>query len=172
VGKIIFILGGAKSGKSSYAIKLAKETNKRIAFVATCLPLDREMKRRIKLHKKKRPSGWQTFEEPTDLLPLLKKISSKFDVIIVDCLTLFISNLLLENINDRTIKNKIDRMLKILKPARCKSIMVANEVGLGIVPQNRLARNFRDLAGSINQIVARKADEVFFMCAGIPIKIK
>ena len=170
--KIIFILGGARSGKSTYAVELAKKYDKKVAFIATCLPLDKEMRQRVELHKKKRPPYWKTFQEPNDLAALVKKINCKFNVIIIDCLTLLISNLLSGNLDDNAIEQIIDKLLKTLKMAKCKSIIVSNEVGLGIVPKNRLARRFRDLAGRINQLVAQKADVVFFMVAGIPRRIK
>ena len=172
MGKIIFILGGARSGKSSYAIRLAERLGRKVAFIATCLPLDKEMKRRIEIHKKNRPSHWQTFEGQKNILYLLKKLSSGFNIIIIDCLTLFISNLLLEGIDDNSIEDKINKMLDILKSIKCKSIIISNEVGLGIVPKNCLGRRFRDLAGRVNQIITQKADEVFFMISGLPLKIK
>lgn len=172
MGKITFILGGAKSGKSAYALMLAKKCAQKTAFVATCQALDNEMKQRIRLHKKERPSDWQTFEEPYDILNVLKKIGGKFDCIIIDCLTLMVSNLMLAKYKNDFIEAKMAEILKHLKKISGRSIIVSNEVGLGIVPVNRLARNFRDIAGSVNQIVAREADEVLFMVAGIPLKIK
>jgi adenosylcobinamide kinase/adenosylcobinamide-phosphate guanylyltransferase len=172
MGKITFILGGARSGKSSYAIRLAKKFEGKIAFVATCPPLDEEMKMRIEIHKRDRPFHWHTFEEFKDLSTLLKKIGSEFDLIIIDCLTLFTSNLLLEGLADKEIEDRIDKLLRILKSIKCDSIIVSNEVGLGIVPEDRLARRFRDLAGKINQSVAKQSDEVFFMFSGFPLRIK
>lgn len=172
MGKITFILGGAKSGKSTYALMLAKKRTQKAAFVATCQALDNEMKQRIRLHKKERPSDWQTFEEPYDILNVLKKIGGKFDCIIIDCLTLLVSNLILSKEKNSSIEIKITEIIKYLKKIRASAIIVSNEVGLGIVPANRLARNFRDIAGSVNRIVSRDADEVLFMVAGIPLKIK
>lgn len=172
MGKITFIFGGVRSGKSTYAVELAKETGKKVSFIATCLHPDKEMRRRIEIHKQKRPKDWKTFEEFKDISTLLKKISHNSKVIIIDCLTLFISNLLTEGLNDNNIENKINKMLETLKSEKCKSIIVSNEVGLGIVPRNKLARRFRDLSGKINQIVIREADNVFFMLSGLPLKIK
>lgn len=171
-GKIIFVLGGARSGKSSYAIKLAETFGRKVAFIATCQPLDKEMQRRIVLHKKSRSARWQTFEEPQAISSLLKKNRNKFEVILIDCLTLLVSNLLLKNLKEDAIENEINMILSILKKSKAKSIIVSNEVGLGIVPKNRLGRRFRDLAGRINQMVAEKADEVFFMVSGLPLTIK
>ncbi len=172
MAKITFILGGARSGKSGFAIKLAKEKFNTVAFIATCEPLDREMKKRIALHKDKRPGHWKTFEEPEDPGPVLKKIGSKFDVVIIDCFTLMIANLMQSGLKERAIETKINKLLGIIKKTQAQSIIVSNEVGLGIVPANKLARDFRDIAGRINQLVAEKADEVFFMVSGIPSKIK
>ncbi|MBU2541164.1 MAG: bifunctional adenosylcobinamide kinase/adenosylcobinamide-phosphate guanylyltransferase [Candidatus Omnitrophica bacterium] len=172
MGKIIFILGGARSGKSAYAVKLAKGLDKKVAFLATCLPLDKEMKERISLHKKKRPAHWQTFEQPKDLTPTLRKICPKFNVIIIDCLTILISNLLGQGLKCAAVENRIAKMLKILKQSKPTSIIVSNEVGLGIVPENALGRRFRDLAGRVNQNVAARANDVFFMVSGLPLKVR
>ena len=172
MNKIIFILGGARSGKSSYAIRLAKEVGKQAAFIATCLPLDEEMKERINLHKKGRPSAWRTFEEPEDIAAVLMKIGANFKIVIIDCLTLWLSNLISAGLDDNAIEDRAGKIFKALKAMQCKSIIVSNEVGLGIIPSNPLARRFRDLAGRINQLAAGQADEVVLMQAGIPVKIK
>jgi adenosylcobinamide kinase/adenosylcobinamide-phosphate guanylyltransferase len=172
MGEITFVLGGSRSGKSLYATKLAKGRAERVVFVATAAALDKEMQLRIKLHRKNRPSHWKTIEEPKKLSSLIKNFPLKFDLIIIDCLTLFISNLLLEGCTDKYIENEIESTLKILKKYNFDSILVSNEVGLGIVPDNPLARRFRDLAGKINQNVAGRADKVFFLVSGIPWRIK
>ncbi len=172
MGKIIFILGGARSGKSAYAVRLAKRLDKNVAFLATCLALDKEMKERILLHKKKRPAHWQTFEQPKDLIATLRKICPKFNIIIIDCLTLLIANLLEKGFKSIAIENRIAKILRVLKQSKSTSIIVSNEVGLGIVPRNPLGRTFRDLAGRVNQKVAEKANDVFFMVSGLPLKIK
>ena len=172
MGKITFILGGARSGKSQLAVKMANGKNAKVAFIATCLPLDKEMKERIEVHKKSRPSHWKTFEAPNDIVFLLKDIDSRFDIIIIDCLTLLISNLLSEGLVDKAIEENVDKILKQLKAVKSRSIIVSNEVGLGIVPDNELGRRFRDLAGRVNQMVAGKADDVFFMASGLPLKMK
>jgi len=168
MAEITFIMGGARSGKSTYAVRLAKRHGRKVAFIATCRPLDKEMKKRIELHKAARPKNWQTFEEPEDAGLLLKKIDSKFDVVIIDCLTILISNLLLKGLKEKDIERRIKRIMK----SRTNVIIVSNEVGLGIVPDNKLARDFRDIAGKINQLVAEEAKEVFFMASGLALKIK
>ncbi|MFA4888151.1 MAG: bifunctional adenosylcobinamide kinase/adenosylcobinamide-phosphate guanylyltransferase [Candidatus Omnitrophota bacterium] len=172
MGKITFILGGARSGKSSFATKLAKDNYGKIAFIATCQGLDSEIKKRIRRHKKSRPKHWQTFEEPKQLFGLLKKNANKFDCLIIDCLTLLISNLLLDGVKEKDIEQQIRRICALFKQSKSHIIIVSNEVGMSIVPENKLARDFRDIAGRINQIVAGHADEVFLMFCGISIKLK
>ncbi|MCK9615044.1 MAG: bifunctional adenosylcobinamide kinase/adenosylcobinamide-phosphate guanylyltransferase [Candidatus Omnitrophica bacterium] len=173
MGKIIFILGGARSGKSSFALKLAKKSKKtKVAFIATGEARDNEMKQRILFHRRSRPSNFKTFEQAHNLSGLLKKIASGFDVIIIDCLTLFVSNLLLKKYDEKKIANEISKMLTVLKKTHTKAIIVSNEVGLGIVPQTKLGRDFRDIAGKVNQVVAQGADNVFFMVSGLPWRVK
>ena len=171
--KNIFILGGARSGKSQHALKLATERkNKKTAFIATCQPLDKEMERRIALHRRARPTHWQTFEEPCAVSALIEKIGNTYDVIVIDCLTLLLSNLLLKNFKERSIEREFDKIVSALKKIMAHSIVISNEVGLGIVPDNKLARDFWDMAGRVNQMVAKKADAAFFMMSGIPWRIK
>jgi len=172
MGKITFILGGARSGKSHYALEIAQKRHKKVAFIATCEPLDKEMQRRIRAHQKNRPSYFRTFEEPRDIYGLLKKINSEFGLIVIDCLTLWVSNLLLNGMKEREIVEEMKKIVDALKKAKAKSIIVSNEVGLGIVPRDKLSRDFRDIAGRINQLVAREAKEVIFMISGLPLKIK
>ena len=174
MGKISFILGGARSGKSSYAVELAKEAGNRVAFVATCPYYDQETEERIALHKKERPSDWKTFEEYKDVAPVLANIDTQdaFDAVLIDCLTLFTSNLLMDNYEENDVKERINTMLDVLKEAKYDSILVANEVGLGIVPEHKLARKFRDVAGRVNQLVAKHSDKVVFMAAGLPLHLK
>ncbi|MDI6758115.1 MAG: bifunctional adenosylcobinamide kinase/adenosylcobinamide-phosphate guanylyltransferase [Candidatus Omnitrophota bacterium] len=171
MGKITFILGGARSGKSTYALLLAKR-HKNVAFIATCKPLDTEMKKRIKMHREIRPKHWETFEEEKDISARLKKIGDKFECIVIDCLTLLASNLLCRKKSPAFIENKIKEMLLVIKKIKAKTIIVSNEVGLGIVPANKLARDFRDIAGRVNQITAQAAQEAYFLISGIPTRIK
>lgn len=171
MGKITFIVGGARSGKSEYAVKLAR-CAKRVAFIATGEALDGEMARRIKLHKRARPGDWHTFEEPLKVASLLKKIPSGYDMVIIDCLTLLVSNLLLKKIAAEAIEKEIASLVDELKTRCGKAIVVSNEVGLGVVPATRLGRLFRDIAGCANKIVAGRSDHVVFMVSGMPLKIK
>ncbi len=169
--KITLILGGARSGKSSYALSLAQRY-KKVAFIATCQGKDKEMRKRIKLHKETRPKHWATFEEPKDLVKLLGKIKNNFDCIIIDCLTLLVSNFILSNNTQKQIFKIMEELLLVLSGKKARIIFVSNEVGLGLVPINKLGREFRDVAGKVNQIVASKANEVLFMVAGLPMNIK
>ena len=173
MSKIVFITGGARSGKSSFALKLAKaEKGARVAFVATCQALDDEMSDRIRRHKRSRPVSWKTFEAPLDLAPVLKKAIFRHPVIIVDCLTLMVSNLMMREEKEKRITARFRKALQVLKKSDSLVIIVSNEVGLGIVPENGLAREFRDIAGRINQIAAQEAEAVYFTVSGIPWRIK
>ena len=171
MGRITLILGGARSGKSTQALNLAKKT-KKVAFIATCEGLDKEMKERILKHKADRPANWKTFEEPKELAELLTRIDNSFDCIIIDCLTLLVSNLLLSVYKEEVIVEKIKAVLFQLRKKKAKAIIVSNEVGLGIVPVNKLGRRFRDIAGKVNQIVAQESDEVLFIISGLPLIVK
>jgi len=170
--KLIFILGGARSGKSSYAVELAKELSERVAFIATAASLDEEMKKRIKMHKASRPRHWKVIEESKNISSILPKLNDKYEVVIIDCMGLLISNLLVGNLKDREIEKKIKAAIDTIQKSKLTAILVSNEAGMGIVPDNLLARRFRDLLGLVNQIAAKKADEVIFMQSGIPIGIK
>ncbi|MFA5149839.1 MAG: bifunctional adenosylcobinamide kinase/adenosylcobinamide-phosphate guanylyltransferase [Candidatus Omnitrophota bacterium] len=171
MGKITLVLGGARSGKSTYALSLPGK-KKKVAFIATGEGLDREMRERILKHQKARPKDWKTFEEPRDLTALIARIGDNYGCIIVDCLTLLISNLILAKDKEKTIREKCAAWLLQLEKKKAKIILVANEVGLGIVPLTKLGRDFRDVAGRINQLAAQEAQEFYLIAAGIPLKIK
>ncbi|MDD5687602.1 MAG: bifunctional adenosylcobinamide kinase/adenosylcobinamide-phosphate guanylyltransferase [Elusimicrobia bacterium] len=168
MGKITFILGGVRSGKSSYAIELAKK-KKNVIFVATAMPFDNEMKIRIEKHKKSRPKSFKTIEIKDNLSDIYKK---DFDTAIIDCLTIFVSNCMLYKKTEEKIVDNVRRFLSEFKSKNKNMIIVSNEVGMGIVPKNKLARDFRDILGRVNQVVAEYADEVYFLIAGIPMTIK
>lgn len=175
MGKSIFITGATRSGKSQLAVDLARaasKSNKEVAFVATCVPEDDEMRRRIRAHKKGRPSSWQTIEVKDDVVKGIKRMKGKIKVIIIDCLTLFISNLLMKGFVEAEIRKRIFDTVKFIQKAPYTIIIVSNEVGSGIVPGNKLAREFRDLVGIANQIVAKRSDEAYFVVAGMPVRIK
>jgi len=170
--KLILILGGARSGKSTYAVKLTKKLSKRVAFIATAASLDEEMKKRIKIHKASRPRQWKVIEEGKDISSVLPKLNNKYEVVLIDCLGLLVSNLLADNLKDKEIAVKIKKLIAAILKSRFTTILVSNEVGSGIVPDNFLARRFRDLLGAANQVIAGKADKVILMQSGIPIVIK
>ena len=170
--KFIFILGGARCGKSSYAVKLAKSFTGKVVFIATAAPFDSEMKKRIKLHKAGRPRQWKLIEESKNISPILPKLKDKYEVILIDCLGLLISNLLASNLKDKEIERKVKKLISVISKINLTTILVSNETGGGIVPANPLARRFRDVLGLSNQMIAEKADEVIFMQSGIPITIK
>jgi len=171
--KIIFILGGVRSGKSRHALKLAEAFGDRRLFVATAQPLDEEMAARIENHKKQREDRWETAEEPLELAQILSRAQNRYDVILIDCLTLWVSNLLGVYGEDRgEIEDHIQDLIDCLGKCGTPVVVVSNEVGMGIVPDNPLARAFRDLTGILNQGVARVAGRVIFMVAGIPVVVK
>lgn len=170
--EFIFVVGGVRSGKSRYAQELAKRVSKEVVFVATCVPQDKEMKKRIALHRKARPCHWKVIEEPRAIRSILPGLKRRFDVVIIDCLGLLISNFLSGGLKEVAIEKEIASIANCLLKAKFTSIVVSNEVGGGVVPENALARKFRDLNGLANQIMAKKADSVVFMQSGIPVKIK
>jgi adenosylcobinamide kinase/adenosylcobinamide-phosphate guanylyltransferase len=169
----IFVVGGCRSGKSRQALETADGLpgNKRV-FIATCIPRDAEMHLRVEQHRKERSQNWQTVEVPVNLAPAIVEQSRQADVLLVDCLTLWISNLMLETEDDEKIHDEINSLIPALESAVCPVVLVSNEVGGGIVPENKLSRRFRDLVGSTNQAVAGYAARVVWMVAGIPVKIK
>lgn len=170
--KLTFILGGARSGKSSYAVELAKRLNKDVTFIATASRKDKEMQERIKKHRLSRPSHWKVIEEGRNISAVLSKLNNKDEVILIDCLGLFVSNLMMDNLDDKKIEEKIKELIEIIKGRALSAILVSNEVGSGIVPDNALARRFRDLLGLSNQLLAKSADKVVLVQSGIPITIK
>ncbi|MBI5406099.1 MAG: bifunctional adenosylcobinamide kinase/adenosylcobinamide-phosphate guanylyltransferase [Nitrospirae bacterium] len=172
MGNTVFIVGGARSGKSAYALELGSRIAGRKGFIATAETLDEEMRERIALHKKNRSREWETIEEPLALGGILKEIDGSYDVVIVDCLTLWLSNILGRDENSDRIIREIEYLATTLKTTSYKVIAVSNEVGQGIVPANNLARLFRDMSGLMNRKVAGVADEVYLITCGIPLKIK
>lgn len=169
--KIIFITGGVRSGKSQFALQIGKEYSGPKAYLATAQALDEEMAYRIKKHKESRPAEWETIEEPREIVKKIK-VGEKFCLMLIDCLTLWISNLIMAGWSAEKILNETDDLLQACGQSRCSFILVSNEVGWGIVPENKAARVFRDLIGSVHQKIAREAEEVYLMVCGLPHKIK
>lgn len=172
MGKIIFIIGGARSGKSRYAIELAKGLSKKVVYIATCSLPDSEMKKRIKQHKLSRPRYWKIIEESRDIDSILQRLRAKFKVVLIDCIGLLVFNLLTDKLKDKEITTRIKKLMIKISKERFTTILVSNEVGTGLVPDSPLGRRFRDILGMVNQIIAEKAEEVIFMQSGIPIRIK
>jgi adenosylcobinamide kinase/adenosylcobinamide-phosphate guanylyltransferase len=170
--KTCFITGGARSGKSAFAERLANGFAGQRAYIATAQALDAEMAAKIEKHRKDRGVSWDTYEEPLAISELIRKLSGRYEVALLDCLTLWLSNIMAHTEGDDEIALRADELTMAVRDFGGVCIIVSNEVGLGIVPDNPLARKFRDLAGMLNQRIARVADEVYFTASGIPMKIK
>jgi adenosylcobinamide kinase/adenosylcobinamide-phosphate guanylyltransferase len=177
MSQIIFITGGARSGKSSFAEQTAHKFGTPLCYLATAQSLDDEMGRRIGKHQQRRGDAWHTVEEPLLPAQALTENDGAFNVILIDCLTLWLSNLLMlhEYLGAKAEERILEDVLHLaetLRSMKTPVIVVSNEVGMGIVPENRLARMFRDLAGQANQIIAAAADEAWLVTSGIPLKLK
>jgi adenosylcobinamide kinase / adenosylcobinamide-phosphate guanylyltransferase len=167
----VLILGGARSGKSRYAETIARDTGLDRFYLATGRAWDDEMRDRIATHKADRANdGWTTHEEPLDLVGALKVLDQPGRVILVDCLTLWVTNLMMEE--GRDVDAEGAALAATLGDIKATVIFVSNEVGLGIVPENKMARAFRDHAGRLHQAIAAQAAEVYFVAAGLPLKMK
>ncbi|MFO7599311.1 MAG: bifunctional adenosylcobinamide kinase/adenosylcobinamide-phosphate guanylyltransferase [Candidatus Desulfacyla sp.] len=169
--QIILVLGGARSGKSAWALSYAEETYTSYLFVATAEVGDDEMAERVRLHRASRGPQWSLIEEPLDLDKALQSDIGGLDVALIDCATIWLSNVLLQK-GREAVNAYQERLLKVLSQRRQAVIIVSNEVGTGIVPEHPLGREFRDLAGILNQKLAALADKVIVTVAGIPIHIK
>lgn len=178
MGQITLILGGARSGKSTHALRLAKGTGKPVTFIATAQAFDDEMSARIQKHKAERPANWQTLEIPSTIAAHSDQIQS--DVVVLDCVTLLVSNLLMQFVeNDRVnessfleaVRQEIDALLSVIDESEKSWIVVSNEVGLGLVPPYQMGRVYRDGLGWANQRLAKEAEKVILMVAGIPVPI-
>nr|WP_319396695.1 bifunctional adenosylcobinamide kinase/adenosylcobinamide-phosphate guanylyltransferase [uncultured Desulfobacter sp.] len=171
--KHMLVLGGCRSGKSNLAKQTADDmTPDKKIYLATCVPMDREMNARVQRHRDDRGPDWTTIEEPIRIHEAIDRACAQAKVILVDCLTLWISNLLFEQKDEAGIMAAVDRLETALNRAACPVILVSNEVGYGIVPENSLARQFRDMAGLVNQRAAQFVDKVIVTMAGIPVQIK
>lgn len=179
--KLIFLLGGARSGKSYYAEQWAIEHGKRVLFVATAQAFDDEMRERIAHHQSTRPEYWHTLEEPLDVSSAIATAlaEGQYDTVLLDCITLLASNLLLtlpedctqEDANERILM-QIDALLSVVSQSNITWLVISNEVGMGIVPPSRLGRLYRDALGRANQRFAQAADEVLLLVAGLPWSLK
>ena len=169
---MIFVTGGCRSGKSRYALHYANQHYSKKIFLATSEALDEEMARRIENHKKVRGPEWQTIEEPVEIVSKINEYEADGGVILIDCLTLWLYNLLMRWGNDLKIIDETEKLIETIKQSPTSSILVSNEVGMGIVPADPLSRRYRDLLGTMNQRIAEALDTVIFMVSGIPIFLK
>ena len=173
--ELILILGGARSGKSAFAERLARR-GRRVLFVATAEARDEDMERRIAAHRQRRPAGWDTLEEPLDLVAALRPLLHRYDTFLLDCLTLWVSNLLLDEPvraeDGSRIQDSARELMDLMAESPANWILVSNEVGQGIVPSSALGRAYRDTLGRVNQLAASRADRVYLMTAGLALELK
>lgn len=184
--RIVLVTGGARSGKSEYAEKIAHEAGGKVLYIATAIPFDEEMKSRVKKHRDVRPDTWDTYEGYKSLDEVVTRNSKQYETILIDCVTIMVTNLLfdylgMDNQNpsfsdfeeaERKIKGDIEKLSNSLKQCDTTVILVTNELGSGIVPESLFGRAFRDIAGRMNKLLAENADEVYLCVCGIPVKIK
>jgi len=173
----IFITGGSRSGKSAFAEKLAGEFGAPLGYLATAEILDGEMDERVRSHIERRGAEWKTIEEPIHISRTLAECDGRYQAVLVDCITLWLSNLLFKYEKsggdiEAGVLEEVRRLKTVLNEMVTPVILVSNEVGMGIVPDNTLARLFRDIAGKVNQMLAESADEVHVVISGIPLKLR
>jgi adenosylcobinamide kinase/adenosylcobinamide-phosphate guanylyltransferase len=186
---MIVVTGGSRSGKSSYAERLANDLGSSILYIATAAVTDEEMEERIKKHRERRPETWETYEGYRQLDEVFRNAEGKYDGILLDCVTTMVTNLMFDELGEaayedlhchsvdfKMIEEKIIRefehLSETIKKQKTEVILVTNELGMGIVPETLLGRVFRDIAGRVNQIIARHADSVYLVVSGIDLKIK
>ncbi|GIW33981.1 bifunctional adenosylcobinamide kinase/adenosylcobinamide-phosphate guanylyltransferase [Meiothermus sp.] len=165
--RLILVTGGARAGKSAFAQEWAQALGEPVSFIATAQALDEEMRQRIARHQAERPPGWETLEEPLEVPQALARALGR--VVLLDCLTLWVSNLMLAG---REVLPELENLLALWAETGKTLLVVSNEVGMGIVPDNALARRYRDLLGAANRRIAEEADVVYLLVAGIPLKLK
>ena len=181
--KVTLITGGARSGKSSFAQELALQSGQPVLFVATAEAGDEEMRQRIEKHRRSRPADWKTLEATTHIGNRIHQEIGETQTVLIDCITLLVNNVFLqqcgntdETINvtcaEKAVMTEIDELMQCIDRTCASFIIVTNEVGLGLVPANKMGRLYRDLLGKVNQRLARRADEVYLVVAGIPLPIK
>lgn len=178
-GNVTLILGGARSGKSSHAQRLAEDSGQSVTFLATAQALDGEMSARIQKHRAERPATWETLEIPYEVASNVSRIRS--EIVILDCITLLVTNVMMQFVKDdlvdempfmSAVQKEIEDLIPKVRKQNRHWIIVSNEVGLGLVPAYQMGRVYRDAIGWTNQRLAREADKVIFMVAGIPTVIK
>jgi len=174
--KSILITGGARSGKSRFAQKLAAEAGGRVLFIATAEAKDEDMRLRIEAHRESRPAGWKTLEAPLGISGIIDQHAGEVEIVVIDCITMLVANIILQSRGEASAEElalkEIENLTGQMDELKMTFILVSNEVGLGLVPDNELGRRYRDCLGRANQILAQHADEVYLMVAGIPIRLK
>ena len=185
MSNIILVTGGARSGKSNFAESLCIKQNNKTAYIATSIPFDDEMKNRVKKHQESRPKEWKTYEIYKDIYSIVEELDNNHDTVIMDCVTLMVNNLMftygievdkatsqeLDELEEY-IKEQIKKLMETIKKTNLYFVIVSNEVGMGIVPENKLSRIYADFVGRANQLIAKYSDEVYFVVSGIPMKVK
>ncbi len=184
MSKIILVTGGARSGKSGFAEDEIRKLNTETAYIATAIAFDDGMKNRIRKHKLQRPSTWKTYEKPTNVHEIIAEINKNHSACLLDCITVMLTNYMMDELDfdhlsedildefEERVKSKLTLLVDEIEKTDLTFYMVTNEVGSGIVPDNKVSSFFRDLAGRMNQYLARRSDEVYALISGIPVKIK
>lgn len=185
MSNIILVTGGARSGKSSFAESLCIKQNNKTAYIATSVAFDDEMKNRVKKHQESRPKNWKTYEIYKDIYSIVEELNKNHDTVIMDCVTLMVNNLMFthgievdeatsEELNEleNYIREQITKLLEAVKKTNLYFVIVTNEIGMGIVPENKLSRIYGDFVGRANQLIANYSNEVYFVVSGIPMKVK
>ncbi len=169
--KVTLVTGGCRSGKSSYALEITESYDRKV-FIATAEPFDDEMADRISSHQEERGNRFKTIEEPIHLADALATVSADTQVVVIDCITVWLGNLMHHQGVDEKNCQPVDRFLEVIVSPPCDIVIVSNEVGMGLIPADAMSRFYRDLAGSVNQKIAALADEAFLVVSGIPLKLK
>jgi adenosylcobinamide kinase/adenosylcobinamide-phosphate guanylyltransferase len=186
MGKITYVTGGARSGKSNFAEKFVNSSGKKKIYIATAIAFDEEMKARIAKHQKDRGDNWETIEGYRGLVEVLKGKDLRGNIILLDCLTNMVTNLMImdrdvdwdnlssEAVNEieAEVKEEVSKFLSFVKECDADMVVVSNELGMGLVPTYPLGRHFRDIAGRINQLTAALSEEAYFIVSGLPMRLK
>lgn len=169
--RVVLVGGGVRSGKSAFALARARRANGRRVFVATAQAFDSEMRARIAAHRAERGDAFETIEEPIELVERLAELEAGA-VVVVDCLTLWLSNLLLADLGEREVRARSEALVHAVKGTPCTTILVTNEVGMGVVPESALGRAFRDASGTLHQLLSRVADEIYLAILGTAVRLR
>lgn len=169
--KGILITGGARSGKSRFAQQLAAESGGNVLFIATAEAKDKDMRLRIEAHRQARPANWQTLEAPLEVSSIVGQ-HPEAEIVVIDCITMLVANIMLRGQSEDSVLAEIEALIDRMDELEATFILVTNEVGLGVVPDNALGRRYRDCLGRTNQMLAEHADEVYLIVMGIPVRLK